>query len=72
MRYTIMGRECWERSLKEISARDFVSHLMDAANCGQDVWTWTGKDRDGAPLMVTWVQGPVTGQALSVYEITKR
>jgi hypothetical protein len=72
MAHGIKRREAWETSLTEIAHRDFISDMIQAAACGQHVHTWTGKDRDGAPLMVMWTVGPVTGQALSVYEIPGR
>jgi hypothetical protein len=72
MEHGIKRREAREQGFTEITGWDFVHDMVDAANCGQDVHTWTGKDRDGAPLMVMWTVGPVTGQALSVYEIPGR
>jgi hypothetical protein len=53
----------------EITHREFISAMIAAGLGGVLVNVWTGKARSGEPITVVWVQGALSGRALSVFEL---
>lgn len=39
-------------------------------SAGMHVYDWSGQDRDGQPLTITWTAGKRSGLLLAAYEMT--
>lgn len=57
---------------REVTAATFWSVMQYAEHLRARVYEWTGKDRNGAPLVVVWWAGKRAGQLWALYEISER
>ncbi|MEV7814239.1 hypothetical protein AB0P05_26465 [Streptomyces flaveolus] len=59
------------RLRKEVTREAYLRDLAYAQEQALSVCEWRGEDREGRPLVVTWVQSP-NGAQLAAYEIQGR
>lgn len=55
----------------EITPRTFDENMRFADAMGADIHDWSGQDRDGRPLQVTWVASKRRGALVATYELTE-
>jgi hypothetical protein len=58
-------------SRKEITRETYLRDLVYAQDLKLDVHEWRGEDREGKPMVISWV-ATTSGQLLSAYEIQGR
>lgn len=56
---------------KEVTREAYLRDLVYAQDLAFPVNEWRGEDREGKPMVITWVVTPV-GSLLSAYEIQGR
>jgi hypothetical protein len=59
------------RLRKEVTREAYLRDLAYASDLKFPVYEWAGADREGAPLVVSWV-ATSAGNLLSAYEIQER